>query len=76
MLRTDMRSLTDDALGTSEQQPLNLQQRVIKSGLDSLSGTDAKVGFHFAHPYIDLHLPQNISMLFKGLSAFAGKRIS
>ena len=43
MLRTDMRSLTDDTARDGEQQPLNLQMRVIKSGLDSLSGSDAKV---------------------------------
>jgi hypothetical protein len=42
-LRTDMGSLTEAGSGSSkEHTPLNLQQRVIQSGLDSISGTDAE----------------------------------
>jgi hypothetical protein len=42
-LRTDMGSLAEAANGSSkEHTPLNLQQRVIQSGLDSISGTDAE----------------------------------
>jgi hypothetical protein len=43
ILRTDMGSLTEAGSGSSkEHTPLNLQQRVIQSGLDSISGTDAE----------------------------------
>jgi hypothetical protein len=55
ILRGDMKSLavnTRDASG--EQQPLNLQQRVISSGLESISGSDA---------------PKIVS-LFQGLAVF------
>ena len=39
ILKKDMKSLTTGKGDTS--QPLNLQQRVIQSGLDSLEGEDA-----------------------------------
>ena len=39
ILKKDMKSLTADKGDTS--QPLNLQQRVIQCGLDSLEGEDA-----------------------------------
>jgi hypothetical protein len=43
ILRTDMRSLTETGSASSkEHTPLNLQQRVIQSGLDSISGPDAE----------------------------------
>ena len=43
ILRGDMKSLTANARGASgeQHQPLNLQQRVIQSSLDSISGSDA-----------------------------------
>jgi hypothetical protein len=37
-----MKSLTVDAGSTSSGVVLNMQQRVIQSGLDSLSGVDSK----------------------------------
>ena len=40
---------------SSGHQSLNLQQRVIQSGLDSLAGADA----------------ENIVLLFKGMAVFA-----
>ena len=39
ILRSDMRNLTDTAQG--DAGPMNLQQRVIQSGLDSIQGPDA-----------------------------------
>ena len=39
ILRSDMRNLTDTAQG--DAGPMNLQQRVIQSGLDSIKGPDA-----------------------------------
>jgi hypothetical protein len=55
ILKGDMKSLAEDAHGTSgEQQPLNLQQRVIQSSLDSISDSDA---------------PKIVS-LFQGLAVF------
>ena len=55
ILRGDMKSLAENARGASgEQQPLNLQQRVIQSGLDSISGSDAP----------------NIVSLFQGMAVF------
>ena len=39
ILKKDMKSLTTGKADSS--QPLNLQQRVIQSGLDSLEGEDA-----------------------------------
>ena len=57
MLKTDMKSLTTGKGETS--QPLNLQQRVIQSGLDSLVGEDA----------------ENIVILFKGMAVFAEDQV-
>ena len=55
ILRGDMKSLAVNSRGASgEQQPLNLQQRVISSGLESISGSDA---------------PKIVS-LFQGLAVF------
>ena len=55
ILRGDMKSLAENSRGASgEQQPLNLQQRVISSGLESISGSDA---------------PKIVS-LFQGLAVF------
>jgi hypothetical protein len=56
ILRGDMKSLTENAGGASgeQNQPLNLQQRVIQSSLDSISGSDA---------------PKIVS-LFRGLAVF------
>lgn len=41
ILKKDMKSLMSGEDASSGAQPLNLQQRVIQSGLDSLSGSDA-----------------------------------
>jgi hypothetical protein len=49
-----MKSLTENARDASGAQPLNLQQRVISSGLESISGSDA---------------PKIVS-LFQGLAVF------
>ena len=57
MLRTDMRSLK--AEGSSESQPLNIQQRVIESGLNSLQDDDA----------------ESIILLFKGMAVFAEDQV-
>jgi hypothetical protein len=56
ILRGDMKSLAEnDCSATGEQnQPLNLQQRVISSGLESIGGSDA---------------PKIVS-LFQGLAVF------
>jgi hypothetical protein len=56
ILRGDMKSLAENARGCSgeQNQPLNLQQRVIQSSLDSISGSDA---------------PKIVS-LFQGLAVF------
>ena len=56
ILRGDMKSLTENTSGASgeQNQPLNLQQRVISSGLESISGSDA---------------PKIVS-LFQGLAVF------
>jgi hypothetical protein len=55
ILRGDMKSLAVNARDASgEQQPLNLQQRVISSGLESISGSDAP----------------KIVLLFQGLAVF------
>ena len=54
ILRGDMKSLAENAHGVSGEQPLNLQQRVISSSLDSISGNDA---------------PKIVS-LFRGLAVF------
>jgi hypothetical protein len=56
ILRGDMKSLAENTSGASgeQNQPLNLQQRVISSGLDSISGSDA---------------PKIVS-LFQGLAVF------
>ena len=54
ILRGDMKSLTENVRGGSIGQPLNLQQRVISSSLDSISGSDA---------------PKIVS-LFQGLAVF------
>ena len=53
ILKKDMKSLTTGKGDSS--QPLNLQQRVIQSGLDSLEGKDA----------------EDIALLFKGMAVFA-----
>ena len=57
ILKKDMKSLTTGKGDSS--QPLNLQQRVIQSGLDSLEGEDAA----------------NIVVLFKGMAVFAEDQI-
>ena len=54
ILRCDMKSLAVNARDASGAQPLNLQQRVISSGLESISGSDA---------------PKIVS-LFQGLAVF------
>jgi len=54
ILRGDMKSLAVNARDASGAQPLNLQQRVISSGLESISGSDA---------------PKIVS-LFQGLAVF------
>jgi hypothetical protein len=56
ILRGDMNSLAENSRGASgeQNQPLNLQQRVISSGLESISGSDA---------------PKIVS-LFQGLAVF------
>ena len=60
MLKKDMKSLTaGEGADSSEHQSLNLQQRVIQSGLDSLSGADA----------------ESIVLLFKGMAVFAEDQI-
>ena len=58
ILRKDMKNLTAGE-GTDENQSLNLQQRVIQSGLDSLVGSDA----------------ENIVSLFKGMAVFAEDQV-
>ena len=58
ILKKDMKSLTAGEGGT-EHQSLNLQQRVIQSGLDSLEGEDAV----------------DIVSLFKGMAVFAEDQI-
>ena len=57
ILKKDMKSLTAGDGDTS--QSLNLQQRVIQSGLDSLGGTDAA----------------DIVLLFKGMAVFAEDQV-
>ena len=57
ILKKDMKSLTTGKGDSS--QPLNLQQRVIQSGLDSLEGEDTA----------------DIVMLFKGMAVFAEDQI-
>ena len=56
-----MKSLTagEGAAASTEHQSLNLQQRVIQSGLDSLAGADAA----------------DIVSLFKGMAVFAEDQI-
>jgi hypothetical protein len=56
ILRGDMKSLAENTSGASgeQNQPLNLQQRVIQSSLDSISGSDAP----------------KIILLFQGLAVF------
>jgi hypothetical protein len=54
ILRGDMKSLTENARDASGAQPQNLQQRVIQSSLDSISGSDAP----------------KIVLLFQGLAVF------
>ena len=60
MLKKDMSSLTAGK-GTESggHQSLNLQQRVIQSGLDSLDGSDA----------------ESIVTLFKGMAVFAEDQV-
>ena len=57
ILKKDMKSLSTGKGDNS--QPLNLQQRVIQSGLDSLEGEDAA----------------DIVLLFKGMAVFAEDQI-
>ena len=57
VLKKDMKSLTTGK--GEDSQPLNLQQRVIQSGLDSLEGEDAV----------------EIVSLFKGMAVFAEDQI-
>ena len=60
ILKKDMKSLTaGEGVGSGEHQSLNLQQRVIQSGLDSLAGADAA----------------DIVALFKGMAVFAEDQI-
>ena len=60
ILKTDMKSLTTgEGTDSGATQSLNLQQRVIQSGLDSLSGSDAG----------------EIVILFKGMAVFAEDQI-
>ena len=61
ILKKDMKSLTagEGAAASTEHQSLNLQQRVIQSGLDSLTGVDA----------------ESIVLLFKGMAIFAEDQI-
>ena len=54
-----MKSLTGGSADSGEHQPLNLQQRVIQSGLDSLDGSEA----------------ESIVLLFKGMAVFAEDQI-
>ena len=57
ILKKDMKSLSTGKADNS--QPLNLQQRVIQSGLDSLEGEDAA----------------DIVVLFKGMAVFAEDQV-
>ena len=57
ILRSDMRSLTETA--QDQAQPLNLQQRVIQSGLDSIKLPEA----------------QQVVLLFQGLAVFREDQI-
>ena len=57
ILKKDMKSLSTGKGESS--QPLNLQQRVIQSGLDSLEGEDAA----------------DIVLLFKGMAVFAEDQV-
>ena len=57
LIKKDMRSLT--TVKGDTEQPLNLQQRVIQSGLDSLEGDDAT----------------DIVALFKGMAVFAEDQV-
>ena len=57
VLKKDMKSLTTGKRDSS--QPLNLQQRVIQSGLDSLEGTDA----------------EDIVLLFNAMAVFAEDQV-
>ena len=59
ILKSDLKSLTIGEGDTVEHQPLNMQQRVIQSGLDSLAGPDAT----------------DIVSLFKGMAVFAEDQI-
>ena len=60
ILKKDMKSLTTgEGVDSSEHQSLNLQQRVIQSGLDSLNGADA----------------ESIVTLFKSMAVFAEDQI-
>ena len=60
ILKKDMKSLTlGDGGGSGEHQSLNLQQRVIQSGLDSLAGSEA----------------ESIELLFKGMAVFAEDQV-
>ena len=56
ILKKDMKSLAGKG---DSSQPLNLQQRVIQSGLDSLEGEDA----------------ESIVALFKGMAVFAEDQV-
>ena len=60
ILKKDMKSLTaGEGGGGSDHTSLNLQQRVIQSGLDSLAGADA----------------ESIVLLFKGMAVFAEDQV-
>ena len=59
ILKKDMKSLTIGEGTDGERQSLNLQQRVIQSGLDSVAGADAA----------------DIVALFKGMAVFAEDQI-
>ena len=60
ILKKDMKSLSQGEGGaSSEHQSLNLQHRVIQSGLDSLAGSEA----------------EGVELLFKGMAVFAEDQV-
>ena len=58
LIKKDMKSLTESE-GTDAAQGLNLQQRVIQSGLDSITGDDA----------------EHVVILFKAMAIFAEDQV-
>ena len=59
ILKKDMKSLSLGEEAIEHHQPLNLQQRVIQSGLDSMEGADSA----------------GIVLLFKGMAVFAEDQV-